>query len=285
MTLKITSLALFLLFASCRVPEVTAVPPTASQPSPTASLPVVANVKGNSDTDKQNELAAGINITVVEKLEKNDKLLYRASLRYPQIKQPRTQPQRQFNRLIQNQIQQELNWLKAFCADNKTLANGKKRDVSYTLTTEYSGGFANGGIISLTMYIENWAGYVHPDRGTLQFNYDLKAGKELKLKDLFVGRVNYLKRLSEESRKQLQHMSLNCSGQEGLTPQAEAGTQPQIENFSEWTLSSEGLAITFKAYQIGPGCLGMKHIVIPFDSLKDVIKPEIIRRLNENKPI
>ena len=55
----------------------------------------------------------------------------------------------------------------------------------------------------------------------------------------------------------------------------ERGTAPTEENYRNWSIVSEGLEITFGEYQVGPGCIGIIHIVIPFDSLKPFLKKDL----------
>lgn len=284
MTLKVVTVCLLAIIASssCRTRQVTsaaiAVTPT---PSMAPQEQKVTTANSNSSTEEK-VVVDGIKIIDNEIAENNEKQLCEINLTYPQIQSPRTWQQRQFNQLIKNRIRSELKGFKSFCSQNRKLPNGKVRTMPYSLGMSYNVAHANKKIISLEIRVESFTGYVNSDWGTIMVNYDLTTGKTIKLADLFASKAGYLKRISEESIAQLKKRTLSCGGGWDGTqmPEFQEGTRPKYENYSEWTLSQKGLGITFGEYQIGPGCLGLVSIHIPYESLQDIINPEIVKKIN-----
>ena len=110
-------------------------------------------------------------------------------------------------------------------------------------------------------------GAAHPGDFSHTINYDLGAGRELGLSDLFLPGSNYLEAISnyclEELRKQPYSDSFTTSGAE-----------PTLENYRNWNITPEGLMITFDTYQVAPGAAGPQIILVPYEQVKSQINPQ-----------
>lgn len=97
--------------------------------------------------------------------------------------------------------------------------------------------------------------------------YDLEADKRLSLGDLFREGSDYLKVLSDYSRRSL-------AGRE-LTDEdwIARGTEPTPENFSLFYPTSEGLKLLFAPYQVAPYAAGIPEVVVPYSALEGLLKP------------
>jgi len=169
-----------------------------------------------------------------------------------------------FNQRLNDLVTKEVDmWRQSFQGLPITpYSNGSSLDVKYTLVSQvnelwsfkfdfpfYSDGAAHPGLYSITL------------------NYDLGQGRELALGDLFLPNSNYLETISNycitELRKQ---------------PYADVfttdGAQPPLENYRNWNITTEGLVITFDAYQVAPGAAGPQTVIVPYEQLKSLIDPQ-----------
>jgi len=107
----------------------------------------------------------------------------------------------------------------------------------------------------------------HPGLNSITLNYDLGQGRELALSDLFLPNSNYLDIISNYCIAEL-------SKQPFFDGPFSDGAKPTPENYRNWTLSPDGLTITFDTYQVGPGAAGPQQVVVPFSELKSSLNPQ-----------
>lgn len=123
-------------------------------------------------------------------------------------------------------------------------------------------------VISLLFQTSEYFGGAHPLEQHMTITYDLSNGRVLNLSDLFSPGADYLARISQYC---IQELYRNNS----LEPeQIRSGAGPLVENYQNWSLTPKGLLITFEEYQVGPYAAGPQRILIPFDSLADLINPQ-----------
>jgi len=118
-------------------------------------------------------------------------------------------------------------------------------------------------LYSVTVY---YAGAAHPNSYLVSFNYDIAQKRMLVLKDLFKPGVDYLDLLSNFCSADLKK-SLGES-------YFEEGTLPKDENFKNWSLQLDGLQIEFNPYQVGPYAVGPQKVMVPLDTLKNLLLPD-----------
>jgi hypothetical protein len=142
------------------------------------------------------------------------------------------------------------------------------------LSIGYNIGMANDNLISIEFDIGGYSeGAAHPNSYTEVLNYDVKAGKKLKLGDLFKPSVKYLQTISDFCIKDLKKQS-KANGSSLPDDMIASGAAPKAENYKSWTITRKGLSITFDAYQVGPYAAGPQKVIVPYSVLKGLSKPD-----------
>ncbi len=104
--------------------------------------------------------------------------------------------------------------------------------------------------------------------------FDRRTGAELTIADLFVD-DSYLERLSTLSREALGERI--CNEELASDPEwVESGTAPTAENFDNILLLADGtILVRFDKYQVAAGVEGVVEVVLPIDSIADLLKEDI----------
>lgn len=136
-------------------------------------------------------------------------------------------------------------------------------EVSYTLISQY------GDLWSFKFVFFFYSnGAAHPGDYHLTINYDLQAGRELSLGDLFLPNSNYLETISNYCVSELGKREVGFEG--GF----EEGARPALENYRNWNVAPDGLLITFDTYQVAPGAAGPQAVIVPYDRLQEAMDPQ-----------
>jgi len=124
-----------------------------------------------------------------------------------------------------------------------------------------------GNLISLRfqimIYIE---GAAHPGTHSRTVTYNLEAGSDVKLSQLFLPDSGYLERIANYCILQL---STRDIGFEAFAD----GAKPIPENYGNWNVTPDGLLITFDEYQVAAYAAGAQEVVVPYTELQPVIDP------------
>lgn len=147
-------------------------------------------------------------------------------------------------------------------------------NVSYTMR------LVTPELVSVEFEIEQYQhGAAHPNHGFEVVNYDVRAGRALKLADLFKPDANYLKLVAERATEKLRLMNKDAAkesgGEEPFLTDSEfaSGVAPKAENYRSWTLTGKGLVIRYAEYQIAPYAAGAPVVQVPYAELKDALRP------------
>lgn len=222
-------------------------------------------------------LSGDIKVVAVELKEKNVRLGYELDISYPQIDSPRTRQERKFNLYVRKLIESDVKDFKAFCLKNRKYPDGRERRMDYHMGTSYDVLYATPEFLSIDLTMESFTGYVNSDWFPVPLNYDLKAGQPLKnLAALFKPKSKFLKTIATYCVDELIKRGLNCGGggvgnEQGLR----RGAEPKAENYSGWNLTRDGVQINFGEYQIGPGCLGIVSVVVPYEHLRGILRQDV----------
>ena len=246
--------------------------------SPPAVNITAANDSEQSKAGDEPQRIKDLAIAPVSLKEENVRSLFKIDVEYPQIKRPGTSQQRAFNKYVKGLLTNDIQSFKAFCSNNRKYANGKQRDMEYFLGAHYEVLYADKNLISIKITEESFTGYLNSDYYLVSINYDLKDGRLLNLSDLFIPKTNYLKAVSELCIKELEGRDLSCSGKSDFVKNSEValaemseGASPKKENYQHWNITPNGIKVTFGEYQIGPGCLGLIDVEVPYNLLKERI--------------
>ena len=117
----------------------------------------------------------------------------------------------------------------------------------------------NKNYISFLLRLGGYVGGAHGYENLASFNYDVTAEKEIALSDLFPEDPDYLKTISEFVRRDLRRQLGNNANEDILL----AGTEPNAENFSVFTLLPGSVTFYFVEYQVAPYAAGSSKVVMP----------------------
>jgi hypothetical protein len=140
-------------------------------------------------------------------------------------------------------------------------------DTSWAPTQE------NNQYISFILTISAFEGGAHGYETLTSFNYDVVHKKDFTLASLFPNDPNYLKTISDFSRKDLeaqfrQRLNIKTSDdetnfQQTILPMLDDGTTPTADNFSVFTFTDKTITFYFNQYQVGPYSMGQSTVVMP----------------------
>ncbi len=126
---------------------------------------------------------------------------------------------------------------------------------------------APGNLLSLKFEINTYIeGAAHPHTRSRTVNYDLEAGNELTLDQLFLPGSDYLKAISNYCIADLKTRPIDFTANS-------AGADPTVENYGSWNVTPGGLLITFDEYQVAAYALGPQLVTVPYSVLQDIIDP------------
>ena len=222
-------------------------------------------------------LSGNIRIVAVELKEKNARLGYELEISYPQIDSPRKPQERRFNLYVRRMIENDVKDFKEFCSKNRKYPDGNERRGDYHMGTSYNVLYATPELLSIDLTMESFTGYLNSDWFPLPLNYDLKAGRPLRdLSALFKPKSSFLKVIATYCVDELMRRGLNCGGGGvGDEQWLRRGAEPKAENYSGWNLTRDGVQINFGEYQIGPGCLGLVSVVVPYEHLRGMLRQDV----------
>jgi len=131
----------------------------------------------------------------------------------------------------------------------------------------------NKDFISILVSFGGYTGGAHGYQNMVSYNYDVVGKKDLTLADLFPNDPNYLKTVSEFSRKDLliqfrKNLEIKTKQDEAeaLTPIMDMlidGTLPVAENFRVFTFTGDAITLYFTQYQVAPYAMGEFTVVMP----------------------
>ncbi len=96
-----------------------------------------------------------------------------------------------------------------------------------------------GNVISVKFTIQTYySGAAHPGDSSRTVTYDLDAGKDLAMADLFLPNSDFLTPIAKYCNTQLATRDIGFQG-------FELGATPTPENYRNWNVTADGLMITF----------------------------------------
>ena len=126
--------------------------------------------------------------------------------------------------------------------------------------------------VSYTTESYNWGG-AHPTTEEVSFLWWLEKGRAVTVHDVFEPSSQWTTRLTVPAlaalRKQRAPEAL-YSGEE-----LNKGLMEGVAQLANWTLTAEGLTITFAQYQVGPYVSGMPSITLPWGPLQPLLNTEL----------
>lgn len=194
---------------------------------------------------------------------------FEITVEYPQIEGMAAARAAGFNEAARALAAREAAEFRKGVADYLADYQGKlPANLSSFLDLNYYVDYADDRLVSVGFTKDTfYAGAAHPNHETLVLNYDLKAGRALRLADLFRPGSPYLKVISDYCLKELK------GGEDLPNEMIDEGAKAVPENYRNWLVKPEGLEITFDPYQVGPYVAGPQYVTIPYKALIRVINP------------
>lgn len=213
----------------------------------------------------------GLKLITKEQSEENKKQKLSIQTAFPQLAGSDARAEK-FNKAISEMIAKDL---KGFKDENKEViqetAARAEEGLGSSMETRYSVMYADKNLISLLFSTYSFTGGAHGNTATTPINYDLNRGEMLKLANLFQPNANYLKVISAYCIAAIKKRNIN-EDQEWI----QNGAGPKAENYQSWSITPQGLVITFDAYQVAAYAVGPQEIVIPYSVLKPILKPDSV---------
>ncbi len=208
-------------------------------------------------------------IKIFSESKTDKKLNYEIKLDYPQLLNLQ-------NMAIKNKINNDF---KKYIKKNKDDFLKNVMD-SYNPTQSFEVG-NNLGIYYETYYMDKnklsclfssstyYVGAAHSNNEMTSLNYDLKTGNQIKLKELFKDKSNYLKVLSDYS---INSLKTKVAGYNDGSSWLKEGASPKDDNFDTFVIGKDHLIIHFQSYQVASFAEGPQEVKIPFSKLKGILK-------------
>lgn len=189
-------------------------------------------------------------------------------LRVPVIKGLNNQSvQKQINNAIESDIMEFKNQMQTAAEEGSALAKSQGKPFNpYIASTNYSITYDKNNILAISiLYHENLGGRNAYIRSS--YNFDIRNGKSLGLREIFKPGVNYREILNREIRRQLQ------SNPNIYSPDAAANFKGIAED-QPYYLEGDNLVVYFGFNQIAPTVSEIPVIRIPLSRLRPQLRPE-----------
>lgn len=213
------------------------------------------------------------NLSIVTRkiTEANKVKMYEIDAEYPEIIGSASPAILKFNALAKQSVAKSVadfkkNMLEMTAEDLKFT---KERGVSNYSEIGYDVEYADNNLVSIMFSEDTYTGGAHPNHYFYTVNYDLKTGRELSLAELFQPNSNYLNVISDYAINKLKSELTEMSDDEWI----KNGAGADAENFKSWNISEKGLVLNFNPYQVAAYAAGPQFVVIPYDKLKGILKP------------
>lgn len=228
------------------------------------------------------EFTGGVELIAKQSKESNKKLNYKIEAEYPQATGALDNRFDRFNQEAKNLVTRRISAFKKETSDvsqdGEATPDASPEDTSASpansLDIGYSIALATDDLISIEFEVGSYSsGAAHPNSYSEVLNYDVKAGKVIKLTDLFNPGAKYLQLISAYCIKDLKRQSKSKDSLlDDQTIQSGAG--PDAQNYDSWTITKKGLGITFDPYQVASYAAGPQSVVVPYSALKELIRPD-----------
>lgn len=212
----------------------------------------------------------GLRLVPKEQIEENKKQKQTIDIEYPQLVGADAAKTDAFNKAISAFVAKRVSEFKKNVKEMMTGRSdaddwpGTDLDISYTTT------YADKSVISVFVMTYQYTGGAHGGTASTTFNYDLNSGQLLKLADAFQPNSAYLKTISAYCTTAL----LKDLGEDADKEWIRTGAAPKAENYRSWSITEDGLQITFDAYQVAAYAFGPQEVIVPYSVLNSIIKPD-----------
>jgi hypothetical protein len=219
------------------------------------------------DTVKDTKTPEIIKISSTNKKISEDSKYYTLSAEYPVIAGLADKSiLKKINDKIKNEVDSRIQEFKdsASDADSYEADMGKNE-----LTIGVNSYSISHGIINISMRVSDFqSGSAHPESYGYTQNFNTKNGEILDFKDLFKKDSKYLDLVSKKTIEQLKK---NLKPDDSGLIWIKSGASANPDNYVDFQVKENALAIFFNPYQVAPYTSGIVKIEIPLSDLSSVI--------------
>ncbi len=215
------------------------------------------------------DLEDGFDVRLVNINENNPEDNYNIDGMYPAIKGPSGSTADKFDDEVKAFVERlSSDFIKEVKKANEELAQDFPEGMKFTNELNINGSPQMiGSKISSVLFLNYYfTGGAHGMTISNPLNYDMKTLKMLELKDIFKSDSEYLQKLSDYCRADLQKQ-LKETESVSNDEMFEDGIAPVYENYSNFVLLKNDIVIIFGQYQIAPYAAGMFGVRIPYKEL------------------
>lgn len=190
--------------------------------------------------------------------KKKNKSLAKINFSYPSFGIPK------IDKDIVNWVNSLANAFEKNLNTSEGMEKGKKKAL-FELWGYYSITYPSKNAVSITFEVWNYVGNERGNMDIMTLNYNLNTGQRLSLVDIFGLPYEALKLMQNYSRKELSEQL----GAGNVGQSLEQGTEALVENYSNLTLTNDGIRINFQPWQVTTRISGSQKVDMP---LKDLLK-------------
>jgi uncharacterized protein DUF3298 len=260
---------------------------TQASPSPVDSPAQQINTHQFAFHRNQDEVQISSTTKIVGKElnENNKSLKFEIYVSYPQFEGEINPAQKKFNSAVAALAHKEFDEYRR--GELRPMSNAERfpryhEDVFEHLYIDYDVPFVNERLINVRFYAATYGrGAAHDVDYFFVFNYDLEAGKQIQLSDVFKNHTRYLESISKYAADAVRR-TLCREGSWGTNTFEqclkkviiwEEGIKPSLENFDAWSVTKDGLLFSFDPCQL-TGCSGGEYyVVVPYSEINELMKP------------
>lgn len=177
------------------------------------------------------------------------------------------------NQFLKNEFEQSILWYNEILADTSNF-NEDGYDFSYSFETGFQVKYNTKKFLSITLDHYQYTGGAHGNYYSLGYNIDMSDGKILTLSDIIDNDSFDL--LSYECEQTILDTFQVGSLLEAGLFENEITILPD----QDFYIIPEALVLQFDPYEIGPFSMGEINIAIPFNRIKDILKPNLPFSIN-----
>ena len=139
---------------------------------------------------------------------------------------------------------------------------------AYSFIASWEPAAINSRYVSFVMRYDSFSGGANENQDLQTYNFDLTKRAPIFLADLFGSSPNYLATISKLVRNDLKQSLSVASDGNTPTDMINAGTEPTVENFSDFTFTDYTVTFYFPKYAVAPGSFGEQKVTLPRSAIK-----------------
>jgi hypothetical protein len=229
--------------------------PSLLKPRPSVTYISTSPPTLTSAGDQSNAIAKFFTYT---SLERNDNPDYRIEVSIPRFANSTDSRTRALNLVIDQILNSRINDFKR--GIDSSAAGENYLEISYVIIAS-----ADRYLSTVFNFEQHFAGTAMLSQTSQVVNIDLEQFRLLKLDDLFKKDSLYLDAISKYCVNDLQERELLLWSDRAA---------PRPENFEFWTMSPQGLTITFPKGSVAPGSVEPPSVLVPINVIEPYLDPE-----------